>query len=137
MVMPSSLITVQNAAEHRDIGTATGCLLFLRSMGGAFGSTVVGTVLSATFASRLLEHGITAHIDLGETRGAGALSQIPAALMPQVQASLDSAFHIAFLACAAGMAVAVVVALGMRDLPLRTRSPAEQKAPAEPAALAH
>jgi hypothetical protein len=31
--------------------------------------------------------------------------------------------------------VAVVVALGMRDLPLRTRAPAEQKVPAEPAAI--
>lgn len=138
MVMPSSLITVQNAAEHRDIGTATGCLLFLRSMGGAFGSTVVGTVLSATFASRLLAHGITARIDLGETRGAGdALASVPAALLPQVQASLDGAFHIAFLTCAAGMAVAVVVALGMRDLPLRTRSTDGQKTRAEPAVLAH
>jgi EmrB/QacA subfamily drug resistance transporter len=138
MVMPSSLVTVQNAAEHRDVGTATGCLLFLRSMGGAFGSTMVGTVLAGVFASRLLELGVTARVNLGEARDAGgALAGVPAAMMPQVQAALGGAFHIAFLACAIGMAVAVVVALGMRDLPLRTRNAEEQKAPAEPAVLAH
>lgn len=127
MVMPSSMVTVQNAAEYRDIGAATGCLLFLRSMGGAFGSTMVGAVLSGVFATRLLELGITARIDLGETRGAGALAQVPAAMLPQVQAALGGAFHLAFLACAAGMVAAVIVALGMRDLPLRTRVVAEEE----------
>jgi len=42
---PTSMIIVQNAAERRDIGAATGALLFLRSMGGAFGSTMVGALL--------------------------------------------------------------------------------------------
>lgn len=138
MVMPSSMVTVQNAAEYRDIGAATGCLLFLRSMGGAFGSTMVAAVLSGAFAARLLQLGVTARIDLGETRGSGALAQVPASMLPQVQAALGGAFHLAFLACAVGMAVAVVVVLGMRDLPLRTRVAAEEpKAGAEPAALAH
>ena len=72
MVMPSSLVCVQNAAERRDIGAATGCLLFLRSMGGAFGSTLVGALLASGFAARLARLGITAHIDLGEVRQHGA-----------------------------------------------------------------
>ncbi|MDB5416171.1 MAG: putative major facilitator superfamily transporter [Rubritepida sp.] len=137
MVMPSSMVTVQNAAEHRDIGSATGCLLFLRSMGGAFGSTLVGTVLTASFASRLLGLGITAKIDLGEVHhGGGALANVPAALQSQVQVALSGAFHIAFLACAVGMAIAVVVALGMRDLPLRERINSPRTPGARPAGLA-
>ena len=136
LVMPSSLVTVQNAAERRDIGAATGCLLFLRSMGGAFGSTLVGAILAAGFASELARLGITAHIELGEVRQhGGALAGITPAMMPQVQVALADAFHWAFLACAIAMAVAVAVALGMRDLPLRTASAHEP--PAEPAALAH
>jgi len=42
VIMPTSLVATQNAAERRDVGVATGMLLFLRSMGGAFGSTLVG-----------------------------------------------------------------------------------------------
>ncbi|HTC08376.1 MAG TPA: MDR family MFS transporter [Acetobacteraceae bacterium] len=135
MVMPSCLVSVQNAADMRDIGAATGCLLFLRSMGGAFGSTLVGALLASGFAARLAELGITAHIDLGEVRQhGGALASIAPATMPHVQAALADAFHLAFLACAVVMGIAVVVALGMRDLPLRTSA---ASAPPETNALAH
>jgi MFS family permease len=136
LVMPSSLVTVQNAAERRDIGSATGCLLFLRSMGGAFGSTMVGALLASGFASHLAAIGITAHIDLGEIRQhGGALANVPAAMLPQVHVALADAFHLGFLACAVVMAAAVFIALGMRDLPLRSM-PANEPG-AEPAALAH
>jgi Na+/melibiose symporter-like transporter len=135
MVMPSSLVCVQNAADLRDIGAATGCILFLRSMGGAFGSTLVGALLASGFAARLAEIGITAHIDLGDVRQShGALAGVAPAMLPHVQAALAGAFHLAFLACAVAMLAAVIVALGMRDLPLRTSSANE---PPEPAALAH
>jgi MFS family permease len=135
MVMPSSLVCVQNAADRRDIGAATGCVLFLRSMGGAFGSTLVGALLASGFASRLATIGITAHIDLGEVRHGGALAEVPAAMLPQVQEALGGAFHLAFFACAVAMVVAVAITLGMRDLPLRT-APASDPSP-QPATLAH
>lgn len=138
MVMPGSLVSVQNAAERRDIGAATGCLLFLRSMGGAFGSTLVGALLAGGFARGLMEFGITAHIDLGEVRQNGAaLPNVAPDMLPHVQQALAGAFHLAFLACAAAMLVATVVALGMRDLPLRSASAGEMQAEPEPAALAH
>ena len=135
MVMPSCLVCVQNAAPRGDVGAATGSVLFLRSMGGAFGSTLVGAVLSAGFAARLAALGITAHIDLGEARhGGGALADVPAAMLPHVRAALAGSFDVAFLVCAVAMAVALAVAWRMRDLPLRTVAANE---PAEPAALAH
>jgi MFS family permease len=136
MVMPSSMVCVQNAAERRDIGAATGCTLLLRSMGGAFGSTLVGALLASNFASRLVDAGITAHINLGEVRQHdGAITDVTPAMMPHVQAALVGAFHLAFLACAVAMMAAVIVALGMQDLPLRTTA-ANEPAP-EPVALAH
>jgi hypothetical protein len=135
MVMPSALVSVQNAADRGDVGAATGCVLFLRSMGGAFGSTLVGALLASGFAARLSELGITTHIDLGEVRQKGAvLEGVTPAMLPHVHVAMAGAFHIAFLACAAAMGAALFVALGMRDLPLRTASANE---PAEPAALAH
>jgi MFS family permease len=140
MVMPSSLVCVQNAAERRDIGAATGCLLFLRSMGGAFGSTLVGALLASGFATRLGELGITAHIDFGEARhGGGALEGVRADMLPQVHAALAGSFHLAFLACAIAMVAALVVALGMRDLPLRAKmeSDTPDGVAVQPASLAH
>ncbi|HEX2944197.1 MAG TPA: hypothetical protein VHO91_24285, partial [Rhodopila sp.] len=126
---------VQNAADRKDVGAATGCILFLRSMGGAFGSTLVGALLVSGFASRLAAMGITAHIDLDEVHHGGGLAGVSLAMMPHVQAALAGAFHVAFLACAVAMVLGIGIAMGMRDLPLRTSS-ANEPAP-EPAALAH
>jgi EmrB/QacA subfamily drug resistance transporter len=135
MVMPSALVSVQNAARSGDVGAATGSVLFLRSMGGAFGSTLVGALLASGFAERLHALGINVHIDLGEVRQKGvALDGVSPDMMPHVHAAMGGAFHLAFLACAVAMGVALVVGLGMRDLPLRTASANE---PQEPAALAH
>ena len=136
MVMPSSLVCVQNAADRRDVGAATGCILFLRSMGGAFGITLVGALLASSFATRLAAIGITAHIDLGQMRqGSGGLPGVPPDMMPHVAVALAGAFHIAFLVCAVAMAAGLVIMHGMRDLPLRTS--AANEPPPEPAALAH
>jgi hypothetical protein len=79
--------------------------------------------------------GITAHIDLGEvSQKGGTLDGVPAAMMPHVHAAMADAFHLAFVACAVAMGAALVVALGMYDMPLRSAAANE---PAEPAALGH
>src|SRR4051812_9176358 len=113
--MPSVLMQVQNAAERRDVGAATGSLLFLRSMGGAFGSTIVGSVLIATFNGGLARAGLPS-VDLGSLRGGGAAM----AGLGQARAALSSGFQLAFGVCLALLLVAVVIALGMKDLQLRS-----------------
>ncbi len=45
-VMPTSIVTVQSQAAQRDVGTATGILLLVRALGGAFGATMAGAVLA-------------------------------------------------------------------------------------------
>ena len=39
----------QNAADYADLGAATGTLNFFKSMGGAFGAALFGTVLSSGY----------------------------------------------------------------------------------------
>jgi EmrB/QacA subfamily drug resistance transporter len=41
-----ALLAGQNAAEYRDLGTATGALNFFKSVGGAFGAALFGAVLA-------------------------------------------------------------------------------------------
>jgi EmrB/QacA subfamily drug resistance transporter len=116
---PSSLVVVQNAAERRDVGTATAALLFLRSMGGAFGSTLVGSLLAARFAARLAQSGLGRTVSLGALRGAANPAHLDAVARLAAQTALVSGFDLAFLTCA-GLAVAgLLVTLPMRDLPLR------------------
>jgi EmrB/QacA subfamily drug resistance transporter len=125
IVMPSVLVAVQNAAERRDVGVATGVLLFLRSMGGAFGSTMVAAILMIRFGAALRKLGITANVQLSDLHGGGVLAGVPAASQAALQGALAGAFHVAFLACAVVLAMAFVLALRLPDMPLRASSAAE------------
>lgn len=50
-VMPTSIVTAQSQSGARDLGAATGILLLLRAMGGAFGATLAGAVLALSHGS--------------------------------------------------------------------------------------
>jgi EmrB/QacA subfamily drug resistance transporter len=120
--MPATLVAVQNAASRRDLGAATGGLLLLRSMGGALGSTLVGALLTSRFADRLTQLGVTEPIDLASLRGGGGavLANLDAGTRAAARVALSSGFHLAFLSCCAMTALAFVIMLAMRDLPLQS-----------------
>jgi EmrB/QacA subfamily drug resistance transporter len=133
--MPTALVMVQNAAERRDVGSATGAMLFLRSMGGAFGTTLVGALLTGTFSASLAGAGFAGIGDLSALKPGGALAGLGALAETAGMTALTSGFRIAFAACLVFFLIGLVIALGLRDLPLRT-VPAGS-APPEPAALGH
>jgi EmrB/QacA subfamily drug resistance transporter len=114
LTLPSVLMQVQNAADRPDVGAATGALLFLRSMGGAFGSTIVGSVLVSVFDAGLARAGLPA-VDLGALRGGSA-----SGALGQARDALAGGFQLAFVVCLALLGVAVLIAAVMADEPLRS-----------------
>src|SRR4029077_5881243 len=50
MIIQVMVLAVQNAVEHRDLGTATGVETFSRSMGASFGVAVYGAILNNRLA---------------------------------------------------------------------------------------
>jgi EmrB/QacA subfamily drug resistance transporter len=121
--MPTTLMIVQNAADRRDVGAATAGLLFIRSMGGAFGITVAGAILVGRFAVAMAAHGGGAHLDLAALRGERTAGMaLDAAGRIAAQGALLGAFHAAFIGCAALALLALVVCAGMRDLVLKSQN---------------
>jgi MFS family permease len=121
LCMPTSIVVVQNAVERRDIGAATGTLLLLRSMGGAFGSTIAGSVLTLRFHHALRAAGIHHLVNLGSlSQGAAAFAGMPANARLVAVGGLVSGFSLAFLVSALSLVAAVLVALRLRDIALRT-----------------
>ena len=51
--MQTIVIALQNAVEYKDLGIATSSNTFFRSLGGAFGTAIFGTILSQRIASNL------------------------------------------------------------------------------------
>ena len=54
ITMPLYIIAVQNAVPYAVLGTATSSTAFFRSIAGAFGLTIFGTIMNNRFASEFL-----------------------------------------------------------------------------------
>ena len=127
MCMPTSIVVVQNAVDHRDIGTATGSLLLLRSIGGAFGSTVAGSLLSLRF--RQSEH--AAHlrhaIDFGAlSQGSSMLNGLSQHAHDIIRNGLASGFTLAYLVTAVLLSIALLIVARLRDITLRSSARPEE-----------
>jgi EmrB/QacA subfamily drug resistance transporter len=108
LIQPCITMTVQNAVETRDLGVATSGTLLFRMIGGAFGATMVGAIVTGRF------NALTGmHTTLGTLRArAGSL--------PGSDHALASGFHFAFLGCAAMSILGFAIAMLAKDPMLRT-----------------
>ena len=136
MIVQVMVLAVQNAVEHRDLGTATGVETFSRSMGSSFGVAVFGAILTNRLAyhlPRLLPPGTKLGVD---PRSLTASPQAIRALPPDIQhaviEALARSIHVTFLVGVPLVALAFFVTLLLKETPLRTTAhltvPAEEKA---------
>ena len=140
-VMPVMLVAIQNAIEARDLGTGTASNSFFRSMGGSFGVALFGAILIAQLNATV--GAVPGHEALGSEpgttllhAGTNALTLAPAALQPAVAAAVTHSFHIMFRVCAAIALLNFMVALCLKELPLRTTSGLSEKQAGAAAAAA-
>ncbi len=130
LVMPVLVLAVQNSVAPGDLGTATAASTFFRSVGGVFGVAIFGSI----FANRLaywLPRDLPASAHLSEQKAARLLHSSPADLnrLPHAtHAGLIDAFsnslHTVFLWAVPFGIAAFVVALLIREVPLRERGAA-------------
>ncbi|GAA2773111.1 MDR family MFS transporter [Streptomyces showdoensis] len=123
-------IAVQNTVDYADLGTATSGVTFFRTLGSSFGTAVFGTIYANSLRPNLTEgaaeaSAIGAGLGLDPAAVAKA-SQSPAGVHglpdgvaePIVQAYADT-LHTVFLWTVPVAAVGFVVALFLKQVPLR------------------
>jgi hypothetical protein len=159
ITLPLYTIAVQNAAPPNMLGVATASSTFFRSVGGAVGLAVLGSVMNNRFASELAIR-IPASVKAAIPQDQLASLANPQALVnPQIQAQLQgalsklgpqgqtllsqillalrealaSAIAECFLIAMFIVIVALVVTLFLKEIPLR-RHHGEAKSGAKPAA---
>jgi MFS family permease len=135
LVMQVIQLAVQNAAPYRDMGTATAAVNFFRSMGGALGVAIFGSILSNRldyYLPRLLP------VESLNGLGARALTSSPQrlrALPPDVLDGVRHAFmnslHAVFLVSIPIAVTAFLIAWLLPESLLRGKSPTDVEAPAE------
>jgi EmrB/QacA subfamily drug resistance transporter len=107
-VMGVVQVTVQSVAGPAMLGAAAASVQFSRSVGAAFGTAAVATVLFATLATG--ERETASLFAVLVERGPDAMAALPAARQAAVQAEIAAAFRAAFLTMAAFAAAGLVLA---------------------------
>ena len=121
LVMQVLILAVQNAVDARDLGVATSASSFFRSMGGAFGVAIFGSIFNNRLDHYLAELGpALAGVDPAVLQaGPESLKSLPPATHALVIDAFARALHVTFLAAIPVAAVGFVVVLFLKELPLR------------------
>jgi MFS family permease len=120
--MQTIVIALQNSVDFKDMGVATSSNTFFRSLGSVFGTALFGTILTSRLGHYLLESGFApeqAELIQNNSAAIGALS--PEGQVTALNAFVDS-FHMVFLVAAPVVAIGFIVALFLRETPLRTNA---------------
>lgn len=121
MTMVSTLMSIQNGLQPRDMGSGTAALLVLRSLGSAVGGALSGTLLATAFHRALAATGMTQSLDLGALRhGSEALAVLPAAAQQALAAGVEGGFTWIFMAGAVAALAALGIVRRMPDRELRS-----------------
>lgn len=127
LTMQVVVTAVQNSVERRHMGTATASVTFFRSMGGAVGTALFGAILNTRLAHHLAEVvPASAQSQLGAASASAndvtAIQALPDPVRGWVLEAFTRSMDDVFLVAVPFMAVALVVAVTMREKPLAGRT---------------
>jgi EmrB/QacA subfamily drug resistance transporter len=118
MIMPVLVLAVQNAVDHRDLGVATSSNNFFRSLGGAFGTALLGAVFTGQLTSRLA--GLLPSVGADRlTSSPASIAALPEAVRTQVVDAFANSIGTVFLVALPFTVLALILALLTPELPLR------------------
>jgi hypothetical protein len=116
------VLVVQNDASPQDIGVATATATFLRSVGGAFGVAVFGTIFASRLTDELakLPHKVAGAVGSGVHLNPAQIDRLPPEVHHDFLSAFAHALHGAFLW---GMLISIIpfgLSWLLKEVPLRT-----------------
>jgi MFS family permease len=135
LTMQTIVTAVQNSVEYRDMGAATSSTTFFRQMGGSVGAAVFGAVLSSRLAHYLVDNLARAGINPGaggppvEANDVQGIQQLAEPVKGVVLGAFTSALDDVFLVGVPFLVMAFLIALTLKELPLRTAQSPSQPQP--------
>ena len=119
LCMQVLVLTVQNTVDFTDLGVATSGVTFFRTIGSSFGAAIFGTLFTNFLAARIGPALASSGAPLIAAQSPQELHKLPAAMAaPIIDAYADSLGRV-FLCAAPVAAVGFVLALLLKEVPLR------------------
>jgi hypothetical protein len=128
-------IAIQNAVDRRDIGIATASANLFRALGGSVGVAVFGAIFATrmdVWLPRELPAGSTGVSADSVQASPESLASLPAVVSEAVGRAVAASLDTVFLAATPIAAAGLLVALFLRDVPLRGGPPGRPPKPATP-----
>ncbi|HEX4024184.1 MAG TPA: MDR family MFS transporter [Steroidobacteraceae bacterium] len=124
MYIQVTTLAVQNSSPPADLGTATSTVTFFRSMGGSFGTAIFGAILTnrlSTHLAQSLPAAAGAPVISGRSLGGGSaqIHALPPAIASKVLEAFTHSFQDMFLWGIPFLLIAFVIALFLKEVPLR------------------
>jgi EmrB/QacA subfamily drug resistance transporter len=133
--MQTIVIALQNSVDFQDMGIATSSNTFFRSLGGAFGTAVFGTILSNRVAFYLQENFATLSQSNPKavegfdstkleviTTNTSIIGTLPPVIRDTVLHSFTQTFQVVFFAAAPVTFIGFVLAFFLKEKPLQSSS---------------
>ncbi len=115
-------IIVQSTVDYRDLGVATSGVTFFRTLGSSFGAAIFGTVYANVLGNSLPSAVISVGLPPREIATPSALHSHPSAQIQPIVNAYAHSIHVVFLAAVPVALIAFVVALFLKQVPLRGTS---------------
>jgi predicted MFS family arabinose efflux permease len=128
MVMQVLVLAAQNAVDFRQIGVATSGSTLFRQIGGSIGVALFGSI----FANRLhveLAARLPVRAIIPKTVNPAIVKHLPPAARQAFEDAFAAALHPVFVVAAAVSVLAFGLTWMLRDVPLRTGTPASDAVP--------
>jgi EmrB/QacA subfamily drug resistance transporter len=137
-VMPVLVVSVQNAVEFRDLGAATSGSAFFRSIGGSFGTAILGAIFANQLTAKLATdlHGASLPAGFSPSEVSPKLvTSLPPALRQGFEGAYTDAIQVAFWVAGPVAAIAFALAWLLPQLQMRSTRHAAESAPATQTAV--
>jgi EmrB/QacA subfamily drug resistance transporter len=125
--MQVTILSVQNAVDRSQLGTATSSVTFFRTIGSSLGGAVFGTVLLSRLNHHLVQalpaasqHQVSARNIT--TNGTAGIQHLPAFIQHDILLAFVRSFHDMFLIGIPFALAAFIAAIFLREQPLRSNA---------------
>ena len=133
LTMQVLLIATQNSVPYSDLGVATSLATFSRSIGGSIGVAVFGTIFDNRLAAELPKHVPAAALaklhGTSVTANPAAVKLLPDAIRDGLRIAFSDSLHVVFLSAVPFAFCAFLLALRLKEVPLRTATGADKNHP--------
>jgi EmrB/QacA subfamily drug resistance transporter len=123
MMMQNLILATQNSTDYKDLGTATSLVGFFRSLGGSFGTAILGTIFASRFTYWLdkLIPQAASHFTTssGPSFTPNQVAHLPIFIRTNIVEALVRALHPVYLTAVPIAFVAFISALFLKEIPLR------------------